>query len=109
MEEDVDDVNEEKKLEAEVKEIIGNATISKEQLKNKDLRKKIIANYKNVEVSNEVKSRRKPKIKGTERKSIIAQYLDINEEDNKINEEQNRIKQRTLEKIYKQKQQQEQQ
>ena len=48
---DVDDAYEEENLNTEVEEIIENATITNEQLKNKELRKLIIAKYKNVEVN----------------------------------------------------------
>ena len=48
---DVDAAYEEENLNTEVEEIIENATITNEQLKNKELRKLIIAKYKNVEVN----------------------------------------------------------
>jgi hypothetical protein len=103
MELDVDNADEEGKLEAEVEELIGNVAIAKEQLKNKDLRKEIIANFKNKVTKQKIVAI------ATNRKSIIAQYLDINEKDNQRNEEENRIKNRSKEKTYKQKQHQEQQ
>ena len=55
MEEDVDDVDEKEKLEvkAEAQVIFANSKITKEQLKNKSLRKLIIAKYQNTEEDNE--------------------------------------------------------
>jgi len=52
MEEDVDDVDEEEKLLAEAEVIFENSTITKEQLKNQNLRKLIIAKFKKTEVVN---------------------------------------------------------
>ena len=106
---DVDDAYEEENLNTEVEEIIENATITNEQLKNKELRKLIIAKYKNVEVNEEEVNRNEVVNRRKQRDARITKLITTNYEKVEHIEEENRIKQRTLQKTCKQKQRQEQQ